>query len=300
MSMESTQEVREASPLSWLQLAVVGLLYWPPLVLLAMGSILLELSGHGESSFLGWLVFFLLYCCTAVWLWMKLLRGKFRAGFASGIMACVYSLFFLVGFSLVGHGCGAGEDEPDHGATQASGLLEGDNRSVETFAECIEALHQRQRGSSSMRQEALYELQKEKRWSPDLVENAVQDVMIAVCEKVDEGRVRELRPYFFKAVKYQQHKIWRVESRWDYCELEEFRPSAGQWREDEAREQVRLMQAAMCRIDDRYAQAIRQKAMGDSHGEIASQMGISEAQSRQFVSRGRRALAAEMAKLERY
>lgn len=300
--MSYFEEDEDASPLSGFQRFLLGMLYWPVVIFACLAVLVSRVDGGTMYLSFWTTLIFVIGGYIAAWIWKFLRRGKWRALIA-GLALCAFYAVPVLGLialpvelsGLAGDEAGGGRHDESH-LVYGVASTSGDGVDKNGFSICIEEVHRVPDGRRSMRQEGLDVLRGTA--SPEMVEDSIQDVIVAVCEKFEAGRVELLRPYFFKAVKNQERDLRQeIKNRLDYCRIDEVNPPGPPDARTSA--EIRLLQAAMCRLDDRKAYAIRRKADGHSHEEIAEELDISTAHSRRLVSDGRAELRQLMERLSR-
>lgn len=313
MSFDETNEIDTAaarSPLSFWQQFLVGVAIWPAVIFIGL-MLPSVFSGSEDVPNYVLVLAFVVSVTAGKYLWRFFIKSPFRAGTVFGAS----SIFMLVCVALLAVGF-ASDDEimarlSDH--SESAKLLSGDEAAPEearqlsgsvsalglsthrsAFETCIDELH-RKSATGSMRSEALRILSKIA--GPELAEDATQDVIISVCTKYERSKVRALRPYFFKSIHNTYSDLeTATKSRWEYCEFDETQfPRCGQ--DYENAEMLNVVQAAMCRIDSRQAYVLRERADNARFKEIAAELGVSVANSRQLYVRGREALHDEVERL---
>jgi DNA-directed RNA polymerase specialized sigma24 family protein len=306
----------EQSPLTLLQRILLGVAMWPTLIAVGVGIPAPFLDPDTTLGKAGFIISMMLSLAAGKRLWRLLSKGAFRAGIVFGAFGTLSVLG--IGAMVATAGLVAilsdGSADQLNDASESVALLESEVAETaeatsssanlaalglpsptDSFATCIEELH-RQRDEGSMRDEAWGILVREV--GPELADEAVHDVMIAVCEKFGEGKVRELRSYFFKSVYFARSDLRNKKTMWKFCELEE--KHIPRCKPDyQGAEQLRLVRAAMCRIDSRQVYILRQRLDGVSHKDIASKLGISAANSRKILDRARDDLEEEVKNLSR-
>jgi RNA polymerase sigma factor (sigma-70 family) len=297
--------------LSPIQRGLLAITLWPMVYFVG----LMPVECFESTSVHGWLgLLTLLAVSTAVGylVWRFLKRGPFRSGTIVGFCAGFFlMLAMLMALLESGELVATFEDPGCWGPFEAAtaevvpdeshltfGIASVSSSASQksAFELCIDELH-RQSETQAMRTEAIQVLSRTV--SPDLAEDAVHDVMIKVCLKFEDGEVRELRPYFFKSIKYAREDLKKKRSRWRYCEYEEhvhqpWRPAPRQLTDEQ---HLQLVQAAMCRIDERQATVLRRHADGQSYQDIARALELSYDNVRQLHSRGIRSVRDELAKM---
>lgn len=310
-----SDDTSEESPLNAFERFLIGIAIWPMVLLLGVGVPVSLLDTDQTFNKLGVFVLFMMSVGAGKRLWRFLVQGRFRAGVAFGVFGLLPTLVIGSALAAVAVGVSLNEASLDQltSDTESVKLLESDEAETSaasasgsspsalglpnpsnSFAGCVDELHRQEAESRSMRNEALHILAREV--GPELAEDAVQDVMLAVCEKYGEGKVRELRSYFFRSVSNVRSDLRKRKSRWKYCELDERHIPRCQ-HVYKSTDQLRLVRAAMCRIDDRQAFVIRKRLDGYAHKEIADEYGISAANSRRIFMDGKKALEKEVRKL---
>lgn len=249
------------------------------------------------------------------WLWRLLNHGRFRAG-----MAVAFFFTFnvvvgsFVGLAVVGailedeelveriqtevrwallerEASNQDESHLVFGVQSVHGVLN-DKRAFET---CMETLNQKQ---DSMRNEAIrilgYYVGKFH------AEDAVDDLMITVCMKFEDGKVEELRPYFFKSVSNARKDLRRKNKYYErYCILE--KATSPKWNDPGITpgEEAELVRVAMCRIDKRQALVLRKRKHGENDRSIALELGIRQDYVRKLHELGIKSLRDEIEILSR-
>ncbi len=248
-------------------------------------------------------------------LWSFFSRGRFRAGMAVVFfflfnvgVAAVFGLAILVAvleddalveqfktevrWALLEHGASAqDESHLNFGVQSAGGRID----NLSGFETCMDELDRR---DDTMRGEAIkllgYTVGKY------LAEDVVDDVMITVCLRFADGKVEVLRPYFFKSISNARKDLKKKEhEKIGYCELE--KATYPKWSDPRItqKEQLQLVQAAMCRIDSRQALVLRRRKDGDSDRRIALDLGIKQGYVRKLHELGVKAVREEIESMTR-
>ncbi|AWV88705.1 hypothetical protein [Bradymonas sediminis] len=301
----------ESSPLSTFERFLLSATIWP--TVLFMGWFICAFFWDADEWFdsVAGVAVFMVCISAGKRLRRFLVRGRLRAGIfigafgawpglTIGVGAAVVALTLAVGLSLdddarreIGEILASAQIESEEaGVAEGAEFAQVSGQSGELpvwrhssehelFTSCVEELHQSQ-NARSMRNEAVDILKVS--LGSELAEEAVQDVIIAVCIEASKGEMRELRSYFFRSIRNARSDLRKHMSRWDYCQMEEkyLPPSTPNF---EARDTLRFVQKDMCRLDSRQAYIIRERVNGVRFSTIAKELNITGANARQIHKR---------------
>ncbi len=310
--------------LTFFQRLLLAVNLWLAVVAVLSVAFSILLVGLTEDSLRLWLLGFVLLL--GAWnaghgLWKFLNRGRFRAGMALMFFflfnVVVGSIVALTGLEAESNNrtfvehvrtslqkAGKADDEQllKSEAHLVYGIQSvGGPGSAQTGLQtCIEELHRSAGRPQSMRDEAFTILKVGVEEA--LAEDALQDVILKVCLRFEEGKVQVLQPYFFKSVNHKRVDLRKrqIRDRTRYCELDENK-NYKSWQDPSisVEEQLQLLQAAMCRINSRQAYVVRQRMDKTDYGTIARELDISEDYARKLYSLGLQSLKVEIEILSR-
>lgn len=152
------------------------------------------------------------------------------------------------------------------------------------FAACIKELAQGEEPTEL--EQGIARLSK--RWlSPEDARDAAYGTLLKVCEKHTRERVRELRPYYARAIKNEALRMRSSRCRFLPSDVDGYPSSRNGCGIDEAR---RVRRALGSLSPDEQLVVVRHHVEGHTHAELAKELGISNAASRKRLQRATEAL----------